>query len=370
MAAIKDSIDYCVYVLSDPRTDGDYQFGDVYRGPDKPFYVGMGSFNRPYEHLAEARRSTRKTHKLNKIRRILKTHESYGVTLIGAPLTRKQAISLEIRAIAVIGRHDLGEGPLTNKTNGGEGASGAKRTKKQRSNHGKAFRKFLQSMTDAERQDYYGNIVELTRRTKAETKMNMSELERKEQHDRISKIHADRWDRKTLKEQLDFAEKASKRMRSWSPEKIALKVSRAKSTMEAKSEAEKMALAGKKSAASKRMHQVRPEIVKAEIYGKVSESIQDFYEGLTPSQRKKHAVNSIRAKQESIRRIHRGYLNALFSTLRFSPTTYRTFEEMRDLVPSIPKCTLTRLLKDYSRSEVLRTQQFGANQPKQYMFVL
>lgn len=98
---------YYVYVLGTP--DG------------SPFYVGKGSGNRIFQHDAEARNVDRPSHKLNLIRKIRRMGGTIGYSFAGFFEDEVAALEAEMQLISAIGRFDLGEGPLTNQTSGGEG---------------------------------------------------------------------------------------------------------------------------------------------------------------------------------------------------------------------------------------------------------
>ena len=91
---------------------------------DIPFYVGYGKNNRMFDHLNEARKKPKAIsgeHKLNKIRKILKDGFEPIIEIVASNLSREEAIELEIELIEKFGRADLGSGPLTNMTKGGDG---------------------------------------------------------------------------------------------------------------------------------------------------------------------------------------------------------------------------------------------------------
>lgn len=115
------SKEYYCYVLMDPRKPGPF----VYEGIEfeyEPFYVGKGKGERVFNHAKEARQDTGagNRHKLNKIRKIWSSGNKVRVRLSDNRGTEKQALRMEQKLIAAIGRHELGTGPLTNLTAGGE----------------------------------------------------------------------------------------------------------------------------------------------------------------------------------------------------------------------------------------------------------
>jgi len=85
-----------------------------------PFYAGKGQGLRVFCHLRDALNTIEKTHKLNVIRKIKKANGQLGYW-IEKHATHEGAIKREIELIRSIGRYDLGKGPLTNQTDGGEG---------------------------------------------------------------------------------------------------------------------------------------------------------------------------------------------------------------------------------------------------------
>jgi hypothetical protein len=105
---------FYTYIYLDPRKPGIYKYKE-YKFNFEPFYVGKGSNNRCFIHLKCNDKSN--LYKTNKIKAILS--KSLQPILIEC-----QSIKLEIDLIKIIGRINLGTGPLTNLTDGGEGHSG------------------------------------------------------------------------------------------------------------------------------------------------------------------------------------------------------------------------------------------------------
>ena len=98
-----------LYVLC--RPDGD------------PFYIGKGKGDRVLHHEREALGLGR-SHKLNVIRSVVAKGGQIKYRLLGRFQDETVCLAREIEEIQRIGRHDLGTGPLTNLTVGGEGVSG------------------------------------------------------------------------------------------------------------------------------------------------------------------------------------------------------------------------------------------------------
>lgn len=100
-----------VYLLVDPRNN-------------QPFYVGKGRGNRCRFHLNEAKYySKRKSKKLNKIRKLFSLGMEPTIIKVEENVTDSEAIDLEVLLIAEM--RDIGI-PLTNMTDGGDGAQGYK----------------------------------------------------------------------------------------------------------------------------------------------------------------------------------------------------------------------------------------------------
>ena len=84
------------------------------RKDNTPYYIGKGKENRAFD----------KNHS------IAVPIDQSRIMFIEQNLTEQEALSLEIKLINQFGRKDLSTGILRNKTNGGEGLSGYKHTKK------------------------------------------------------------------------------------------------------------------------------------------------------------------------------------------------------------------------------------------------
>ena len=97
-----------------------------------PFYVGKGVGSRVLNHESDARNTTLRSHKLNVVRRIHSTGQSVIYRLDSFFEEEKAALERERKLIAEIGRHDLGNGPLTNQTDGGEGTSNPSNESRER----------------------------------------------------------------------------------------------------------------------------------------------------------------------------------------------------------------------------------------------
>ena len=102
-----------------------------------PYYIGKGSGRRINE---------------NKGRPCKKPKDKSRIIFLKQKLTEEEAFNHEKYMIDVFGRIDLGTGILHNKSDGGEGSSGAVRSEEVRSNHSKRMKGKL----TGEKHPFYG----------------------------------------------------------------------------------------------------------------------------------------------------------------------------------------------------------------------
>src|SRR3989304_5371964 len=120
---MSDNIHY-VYCYLDPRNPGSYNYGE-YTFEFEPFYIGHGHNRRMNAHIVEAKRKHYKhSKKLHTIQKLLSLQLNPIIILYKEKLFENDARILEIKMISSIGRFDLGKGPLSNLTDGGEGSTG------------------------------------------------------------------------------------------------------------------------------------------------------------------------------------------------------------------------------------------------------
>lgn len=115
---------FYVYVYMDPTKLGTYVYDNLVLEYE-PFYIGKGKCGRYKMHINDAKwrklSGKRKlSHMHNKILKI----ENPIIKKIKENMLEDEAFELEKKYIALIGRHDMGKGPLCNMSDGGDGQSG------------------------------------------------------------------------------------------------------------------------------------------------------------------------------------------------------------------------------------------------------
>jgi hypothetical protein len=116
----------CVYVLVDTRKPRQRVSRWVFEG--EPFYVGRSSnlSNRIEQHLYN--HESKNSFKQAVLRKIKREKLQPIVRVLKEGLSIEQANAFEAEVIRLIGRRCENNGPLTNLTDGGDGALGSKRT--------------------------------------------------------------------------------------------------------------------------------------------------------------------------------------------------------------------------------------------------
>jgi hypothetical protein len=120
---------YYVYALCDPTKQKTIiiELNDIiYRFDCEPFYIGYGSKDRVSSHWKDVLRKTKKplpnTYKYRKLKSLKNVNIKPLEAIVIDSLTKEDAKYYETELIRIIGRKDLNLGPLTNGTDGGDGA--------------------------------------------------------------------------------------------------------------------------------------------------------------------------------------------------------------------------------------------------------
>lgn len=112
-------MEYYVYVYSDPRKHGIYNYGK-YKFDYEPFYIGKGKNNRLYNHM-QPKKLSKNTYKSNKINKILKSGLKPIIVKIEDNISEKKSLKFERNLIESIGIENL-----TNIKIGGQEKDGYK----------------------------------------------------------------------------------------------------------------------------------------------------------------------------------------------------------------------------------------------------
>ncbi len=125
---MKNELEHYVYVYCDPTITGIYAYPDIELTlENEPFYVGKGKGSRDTQHVKEVHRKSNKGknwYRYRRVKKLLEQGKEPIILRIAEHLNENQALALEMKAIATIGRKMFKQGPLLNKTSGGEGESG------------------------------------------------------------------------------------------------------------------------------------------------------------------------------------------------------------------------------------------------------
>jgi hypothetical protein len=145
---------YYVYAYLDPRKPGTYRYKTDFGWATfdhEPYYIGKGIRNRYTVHVEMAVKKQRRGLKYSKIRKILRSGHELLIKKSKCTFAEVDSFLCEQQLIRVIGRFDLGTGPLTNLTDGGEGAWNSKQSDKKRKACAEAARNQAAAMTKAAR---------------------------------------------------------------------------------------------------------------------------------------------------------------------------------------------------------------------------
>jgi group I intron endonuclease len=155
---------FYVYALLDTSNPGEYIYDDI-KFDYEPFYIGKGSEKRVITTISENRNSFKK----NKIESLKKNNLEIKFIKINEYLIEDDAFDFEVYLISKIGRRNLGMGPLTNLTDGGEGRknvivseetkqkiSKTKKSQKLNNKHTEETKKNLSIINKGEFNPFYG----------------------------------------------------------------------------------------------------------------------------------------------------------------------------------------------------------------------
>jgi hypothetical protein len=168
---------YYVYVFLDPTRPGDYIYGD-FKFNHEPFYIGKGCDNRIISTRIIDRCSGFKKSKLINLK---KSGFDPLVKILVDNLTNEESKQVEIDLILRIGRRDLGIGPLTNLTNGGDGRTCG-------SNNTKSIEKQRQSLINTNKIKRENGIIFSV---KEETKEKLRKINQGESNPMFGKTHTE-----------------------------------------------------------------------------------------------------------------------------------------------------------------------------------
>lgn len=153
--------DFYTYILCDSRKLGEYRYKTRFGYatlPAEPFYVGKGKGRRSEYHTQHILHVCKTHPKSNKIKKMHR--EGYKVLVIRSKkfYDEPTAFAIERELIEIIGRQNLGKGPLTNLTDGGEGTSGLVTSEDLRETRRQNLLSRLASLTDDEKEELCRSI--------------------------------------------------------------------------------------------------------------------------------------------------------------------------------------------------------------------
>lgn len=246
---------FYVYVLMDGRKPGPFHYGH-WKFSHEPIYVGKGKNGRYKGHLTYTPYWQGNGHKGKKIRKIQREGYDIPVRLVRIKLQEWDAFELEIKLIAKIGRHDLGTGPLTNRTAGGDGISGQVVSKRTRQKLSNAIKKYAE-----ENKHLVLERAARANQTKASKSKEDKEATRKKQSEaakkaraKLSKVEKKRLTNarvetmlsKPKRERKRKTEKFKQSMSSRTPEQKALSAEKKRASWFAKPQKERDAIIAKR----------------------------------------------------------------------------------------------------------------------------
>lgn len=130
----------------------------------EPFYVGKGKGIRRRLHVQKVVRGARDANpfKQNKIKKLIENGFYPEDIVLLCGLKEDDAYELEREIISIVGRRDIGEGPLTNLDDGGP--SGGRLSDSSRARMSSSAKARLQNESDDDRKTRLGNQAESMRK--------------------------------------------------------------------------------------------------------------------------------------------------------------------------------------------------------------
>ena len=124
---------FYVYCYLDPRFPGKFKYGEI-EFDYKPFYIGKGKGRRCTRALEPNElKKQKRTIKRNYLESLYKNGYKPIVIKVYENLTEIESFDKEVYLIKLIGRMKYENGPLTNLSEGGDGASGYKHSDEAKS---------------------------------------------------------------------------------------------------------------------------------------------------------------------------------------------------------------------------------------------
>lgn len=170
-----------------------YVYGLFEDGYDLPFYIGKGTGDR---YLRSAKDIKSKTHKSNKIKKLISEGKSVNVIKLVDNLIEIEALLLEVELIKEFGRISNG-GVLVNHTDGGDGSSGYKHTEGSKKKISESQKGKLLSSEHIEKL----RIASTGRTWSNETRKKLQDFKSRENHHMFGKNHSEETKLKMSKSQ-------------------------------------------------------------------------------------------------------------------------------------------------------------------------
>ena len=159
--------EFYVYALLDPRKPYSVPVRFArFLMSHEPFYIGKGKGGRVHHHALNCKASYN-SHKDSKIRNIHSAGLKVVEVILRSNLTERRALNLEVQLIARIGRANSQTGPLTNRTDGGEGASNRWMSRSARERRSKLSKQWHASLSPDRKREIFDKIL-LTNSSKSE----------------------------------------------------------------------------------------------------------------------------------------------------------------------------------------------------------